>query len=94
MDHSPSQYRPDVNLEKQLLKQMLAAESAYRAAAADYQKVRSEYGLMLDYPDGILAVRRSARKEHGALTKYSRALRTYADAVLHRKRAADQSQSA
>ena len=91
MERSSSQNRDDEGLEKQLLAQMLAAERVYRAAAAEYKKVKEEFGLILDHPDGILAVRRSARKEHDALAKYFRTLQAFADLVLHRKRAPYQS---
>jgi hypothetical protein len=86
MESSPSPNCDDEHLEQKLLGQMQAAERRYRAAAAEYRRIKAEYGAMLDHPDGIYSVRHGARKEREALSRYLRILKAFSDMVLQRRR--------
>ena len=58
-------------LEQQLLEAMKAAEKAYRAASAEHKKIRTEFGNMLDHPDGAHAEHQAAKGERVAFENYA-----------------------
>lgn len=68
-------------LEERLLARMKATEKVYREAAAQHASVRREYGDVLNHQD--CALHRFAEMERAALEQYTRALRVYANLVLH-----------
>ena len=59
---------------QQLTRQMHAAHSAYKEAAAHYNQIKAKYGGMLDSLDGAFALRRAAANERRASEKYQKAV--------------------
>ena len=82
MGNLPSQQHEREQLKQQLLGGMRVTWEAYRAASEEYRKIRSEFGDMLDHPDGAHAVHEAAKKEQVALENYARALRAFTDLTL------------
>jgi DNA-binding NtrC family response regulator len=70
---------------QQLTRQMHAAHSAYKEAAADYNQIKAKYGDMLDSLDGTFALRRAAANERRASEKYQKAVTAYS-AMVHSSR--------
>ena len=82
MGNLPSPQNEREQLEQQLLGEMQAAWETYRGTAAEHAKIRTEFGDMLDHPDGAHAVNVAAKKERVALENYARALRAFTDLTL------------
>ena len=82
----PSLQNERERLEQQLLGKMQVTWGSYRTASEDYRKIRSEFGDMLDHPDGAHAVNVAARKERVALENYARALKAFTDLTLRGRR--------
>jgi len=53
---------------------MKAAEKAYRAASVEHTKIRTEFGNMLDHPDGAHAEHQAAKNEQLTLENWPRAV--------------------
>jgi hypothetical protein len=69
-------------LEKQLIKEMKAAQNVYRVASIEHTKLLEKYWDFLDHPDGAHALCRAAKKERVALASYHKAARAFADLIL------------
>lgn len=73
-------------VEQELLEAVRAAQEAYHSAAAEHRKVldaRRTGHIELNL-DGSQLLYATAHAEHNALTKYSMAVKAFADAVLQR----------
>jgi DNA-binding response OmpR family regulator len=62
---------------QQLTRKVHLTQNAYHEAAAEYAKVRTQYGEMLDHPDTTSAVFQAASKEGRAAQKYRAAVQAY-----------------
>ncbi len=69
-------------LEEKLLGDVRVAEAAYRAAAAEFQHLREEYGDALGTVDGAYAVHAAARRERIMLQQYSRVLKAFSKFIM------------
>ena len=65
---------------------MKAAEKAYRAASVEHTKIRTEFGNMLDHPDGAHAEHQAAKSERAAFENYARALKAFTDLTVDGRR--------
>jgi hypothetical protein len=73
-------------IERELLAELKRAEKAYRAASAEYLKVKEEYTGMFATSDGALALHKAAVAERMALEKYISVLKEFSALIIDGRR--------